>query len=177
MIVLINISKLSHELLKENKEANIAIDMTCGNGNDTLFLSTIAKQVYAFDIQDKAISNTLDLMKKNNIPNVNVIKESHDLFDIYISEKIDLAIYNLGYLPNGDKSIKTKTKTVINSLKKVLTQLNDLAIVVIVIYLHDLEESKTIKEFTMNLADSFDVLQYKILNKHNSPYIIKIQKV
>lgn len=173
---MINITKLSHELLAEVKESNIAIDMTCGNGLDTLFLAKQASSVLAFDIQDLAILNTNKLLKDNQINNVKIIKDSHDLFDKYINQKVDQVIYNLGYLPNGDKEIKTKAKTVVASLEKVIDYLNVSGIIVIVIYLHELEESKSIESYVSKLGTKYDVMKYEVLNKTNSPYIIKIQK-
>ena len=50
----------AHKLLQEVVDNNsVTVDMTCGNGFDTLFLAEISKKVYAFDIQDAAIENTL----------------------------------------------------------------------------------------------------------------------
>ncbi len=173
---MISIVELSHKILDEFKEPNIAIDMTCGNGHDTLFLAKKAKKVYAFDIQNEAISNTLKLLEENKINNVSVLKESHDLFDIFVSEKFDLAIYNLGYLPSGNHDIKTNARIVINSLEKAIEMMNSKGIIVIVIYLHDLYESNAITDFVSNLHENFDVMKYQILNKEQSPYIIKISK-
>ncbi len=34
------------------------MDATMGNGHDTLFLAKLAKQVYAFDIQEQALEKT-----------------------------------------------------------------------------------------------------------------------
>ncbi|MBI9008749.1 MAG: class I SAM-dependent methyltransferase [Tenericutes bacterium] len=161
----------------ESIDPKVAIDMTCGNGRDTLFLSNIAKKIYAFDIQEQAIKTTFELLQENNVTNVQLIQDSHDKIDHYVSELVDLAIYNLGYLPNGDKSIKTNADIVLQSLEKLLAQLNHLAIVVLVIYLHDLEESNKIQDFTKKLDKNYDVLEYKVLNKKNSPYIIKITKI
>lgn len=173
---MINISSYSHQLLNEVKNPNVSLDMTCGNGLDTLFLSRISNKVYAFDIQNLAIENTKKLLIENDVKNVTVIKESHDLYEIYVRDKIDLAIYNLGYLPKSDKRIKTESSIVLNSLKKLINQLNVHGKIVIVIYLHDLKESNTIESFTSNLDSKFDVLKHKILNKVNCPYIIEIIK-
>ena len=148
---MINIVELSHKLLDEFEKPNVAIDMTCGNGYDSLFLAKKAKKVYAFDIQDEAITNTLKLLEENKIDNVTVLKESHDLFDIFVSEKFDLAIYNLGYLPSGNRDIKTNARIVINSLEKALEMMSSKAIIVIVIYLHNLDESKKITDFVSKL--------------------------
>lgn len=174
---MINIVDLSHEIMKDAKNPDIAVDMTCGNGFDTLFLSRIANKVYAFDIQDLAIENTSKLLQKHQINNVKIIKNSHDLFDIYVKENIDLAIYNLGYLPQGNKDIKTEASTVIASLMKAVSKLNVNGFIVIVIYLHDITESNQITEFVSRLDSTFDVLKIQVLNKKDCPYIIKIKKI
>ncbi|XFA99691.1 class I SAM-dependent methyltransferase [Candidatus Izemoplasma sp. B36] len=174
---MINIVDLSHEILKEFKNPNIAVDMTCGNGFDTLFLSNIANEVYAFDIQDLAIENTSELLKNHHANNVNIIKGSHDLFDKYVKENIDLAIYNLGYLPKGNKAIRTEANIVISSLKKAINKLNENGIIVLVIYLHDMLESNQISDFASRLDSKFDVMRIQVLNKKDSPYIIKINKI
>ena len=56
----------------KNGSFNLAIDATCGRGNDTLFLLGLFKEVYAFDIQAEAITSTKDLTKEYN--NVNMLK-------------------------------------------------------------------------------------------------------
>jgi len=173
---MINITDLSHKLLSEVNAPTIAVDMTCGNGLDTLFMANQAKYVFAFDIQDLAIDETNNLLNKNGINNVKVIKASHELFDTFINQKIDQVIYNLGYLPKGDKSIRTTAKTVMISLRKAVDLLSDSGIIVIVVYLHDLIESKAITKYVSKLSKEFDVMKYEILNKTNSPYIIKIRK-
>lgn len=174
---MINIVNLSHRILSECHNPRIAVDMTCGNGYDTLFLAQISEQVYAFDIQDEAITKTLKLLKDNDISNVQVLKESHDLFDIFISQNIDLAIYNLGYLPSGKKDIKTEAVIVLNSLKKALEVLNPEGIIVIVVYLHDFEESRLITDFTSKLGSDFDVIKHEVMNRNSSPYIIEIRRI
>lgn len=174
---MIKIVKLSHDLLAKHSSPEVALDMTAGNGQDTLFLSKISKKVYAFDIQEEAITKTLKLLEENQVFNVEVIRESHDLFDIFVSEQIDLAIYNLGYLPSGNKDIKTEARIVINSLRKLMNQLKSGAIVVIVIYLHNLEESKAIDEFVSNLSADYDAMKHVVMNRSSSPYIIEIKKI
>lgn len=112
----------AHKVLKEivdNK--SVCIDMTCGNGFDTVFLASISGKVYAFDIQDEAIKNTKDKVKEFN--NVVLVHDSHDNVLDYVSEKVKGVIYNLGYLPSGDKNVATKKETTISSLEKVLTLL------------------------------------------------------
>lgn len=174
---MINVVEFSHQLLMQVKNRQVAIDMTAGNGYDTLFLAKTVQKVYAFDIQEEAIKRTRSLLQENNVDNVVLLKESHDLYDIFVSEPIDMAIYNLGYLPSGNKDIKTDAKIVMNSLKKALKQLNLFGKIVIVIYLHDLDESIRLSEFTSSLGPEYDVMKHEVLNKASSPYIIEISKI
>ena len=54
-----SILNMVKKICNENvNKSDIVVDMTVGNGNDTLFLSGISKMVYGFDIQDEAINNT-----------------------------------------------------------------------------------------------------------------------
>ena len=39
------------------------VDMTMGNGFDTLFLANISKYVYSFDINKQALENTYEKVK------------------------------------------------------------------------------------------------------------------
>lgn len=83
-----------HNKLKEIVTTeDYVIDGTCGNGYDTLFLARLARKVYAFDIQELAIENTKERMKRNRIHNVEFILDSHANVDKYVEEKIWLQIY------------------------------------------------------------------------------------
>ena len=44
-----------------------AIDATCGNGHDTLFLSETFEGVIALDIQNEALENTRNLVLENTM--------------------------------------------------------------------------------------------------------------
>ncbi|GAE94044.1 SAM-dependent methyltransferase [Gracilibacillus boraciitolerans JCM 21714] len=78
----------SHQLLKDIvQHGDIVIDATCGNGNDTIFLSGLVGKfgkVYAFDIQKQAIAKTKILLEKNNINNVELIEDGHEKVTHYI---------------------------------------------------------------------------------------------
>ena len=174
---MIKITDYAHQLLAKHPHPIIAVDMTCGRGFDTIFLANIAKKVYAFDIQHIAIEETKKAIHLKELKHVTLIEASHEQFDAYVSKPIDLMIFNLGYLPGGDHSITTDALTVLNALKKALNQLNDLGIIVIVIYLHTLEESLQIEAYLKSLDAGFDVLKHQVLNKENCPYILEVKKV
>src|SRR5699024_12555552 len=101
----------AHQLLKTTvNEGDHVIDATCGNGNDTLLLASLVGEkghVYAFDIQDQAITTTTNLLKQHHYENVSVIKDRHAKLKQYLNAnniiQIGGAIFILGYLPRSDR--------------------------------------------------------------------------
>lgn len=173
---MVKITELTHNLIEEKKHINLAVDMTCGRGNDTLFLSKKAKKVLAFDIQKEAIESTSFLLRENSADNVTLILSNHDQVSNYVKEPIDLAIYNLGYLPSSDKAIKTETTSTLSSLRQLINLLNKEGLIIIVIYPHNPKEGEAIEDYVSSLGSAFDCVSYKVLNKKDCPYIITIKK-
>lgn len=167
----------------KNKEDLTFIDATAGNGLDTLFLCNLAKNkgyVYAFDIQEDAINRTKTLLEKNFFTNYMLIVDSHENVLEYIEDKqIDVALFNLGYLPNSDKKIRTNYNTSINAIKNILSRLSNQGRIYVSAYkLHDKgEEASYIHKFISSLNKrEYNVIQIRLLNKENSPpeiYIIE----
>ncbi len=111
-----NINEITHKWLKEICDKNtVAIDATAGNGHDTVFLAGLCKSVIAFDISAQAIVNT----KKRcaGYDNVILLHQSHDQMINYV-RKADVVVFNLGYLPHGDKNIITLTETTIRAMNQ-----------------------------------------------------------
>ncbi|MGM8365146.1 class I SAM-dependent methyltransferase [Virgibacillus sp. W0181] len=179
----------SHYLLETAiNKGEIAIDGTCGNGNDTLQLAEIVGKkghIYGFDIQSQAIQNTQTLIKKHGWDNVTYIHDSHANVVDYLVENhitsVGGAIFNLGFLPKGDKSIVTKGDSTIAAIDGILAYLKTNGIIVLVVY-HGHEGGKHEKECVLKHVVSLDqkrynVLQYRFINqKNNPPFIIAIQK-
>ncbi|MGX9931188.1 tRNA (mnm(5)s(2)U34)-methyltransferase [Virgibacillus salarius] len=178
----------AHYLLENSIEKNeTVIDATCGNGNDTLFLSKVVGEngrVIAFDIQQEAIRSTKQKLVENNRENVDLILGSHANLKKHLpSEEILLggAVFNLGYLPKGNKSVITKGTSTITAIDTILKYLKRGGLIVIVIY-HGHEGGKEEKEavikHVMRLNQRwYHVLQYGFINqKNNPPFIIAIQK-
>lgn len=174
----------SKKLLKEVIDKNsIVVDATAGNGNDTLFLAkTSAKRVFAFDVQNQAITNTNDLLEKYNLADkCEVILDSHENFDKYIEENIQAVVFNLGYLPNADHTITTQAETTLNTINKFITRLNVGGRIVIVVYWgHEngkVEKDALLKELSKLDQKEIEVLVYQFINqKNNAPFIIALEK-
>jgi len=160
------------------KPGDIVVDATCGNGNDTLILSKLAKEVYAFDVQTGAINNTKEILKKNERNNVTLINDSHEYIDKYLKEyknKISLITFNLGYLPGGNKKIMTNHKSTIKAIKKGLNLLNKKGIILVTCYPHE-EGKKEAKEIINYLTDNKIFYKiYRNTDNNNAPFLIQIK--
>src|SRR5699024_4884687 len=156
------ILNFSHHLLEESIEkGETVIDATCGNGNDTLFLSKLVgetEQVLAFNIHEKATDYVSQEMKG----------------------KMGCNIFNLGNLPKSDKTIITQGHSTITAIDTMLQLLKKDGLVVIVVYHgHEggKEEKETILKHISNLDQKhYQVLRYGFINqKNNPPFILAIQ--
>lgn len=128
-----NTNEIIHDWIKENvKEDWKCVDMTTGNGHDTLCLAQHAHHVTAFDIQEVAIQQAQELTK--DYKNITYIHDSHTEVNQYVDDFIHLAIFNLGYLPNGDKKIKTNKDTTLVALSKIYPKIRRNGYLIITCY-------------------------------------------
>lgn len=121
----ISLVKEAHNLIKDKLQpGNIAIDATVGNGHDTLFLLehiTPTGRVYGFDIQQAALDCARARCEQFSRPDcLTLIHASHARMTEKIPGqqhgKISVIMFNLGYLPGGDKSIITQTDSTLQAL-------------------------------------------------------------
>jgi hypothetical protein len=171
------VSSLAQEIIKNfTVNFNFAIDATLGNGHDTDFLSNYFKQVYSFDIQEAATQNYLS----KNKTNVKVILDSHVYLDNYIHEEVDCIMYNLGYLPGGDKTVTTKSESTIKSLETAVKLLNHNGLITICIY-NGHNEGKSERNVILDFANllpknEFGVMLHSIINRKGAPELMVIEK-
>ncbi|MBE4908368.1 16S rRNA (cytosine(1402)-N(4))-methyltransferase [Bacillus luteolus] len=170
-------------------EGGIAIDATMGNGHDTLFLAKLVGEnghVYAFDIQSDAITNTSIRLNENQLSDrVTLFEQSHDELQQSIPAtthgKINGAIFNLGYLPGGNKEIVTKPTSTIAAIEQLLSIMEKEGIIVLVIY-HGHEQGAVERDKLLEYVSKIDqqyahVLEYRFINQaNNPPFIIAIEK-
>jgi len=142
-----------HDLIKSVASIDkVVVDATLGNGNDSLFLAPLFKKIYSFDIQDLAIKRSKEKLK--DYDNVEIIQDNHIRLNNYIKEKIDLVIFNLGYLPGSDKKICTNSYTTINAIKNAMTILNDDGMIIVASYSRHLGGQKENNDLELFLGNS-----------------------
>lgn len=163
------------------------IDATSGNGKDTLFLSRLVRMggVIALDIQEAAVKSTEKILNlhltEEERTKIHLFCTSHEEFpQIAYSKKIQLIVYNLGYLPGGNKQIITKADVTVNSIKKSLILLSEKGALSIVCYpghAGGQEEKEAVLAFAEELdPQRYVVSHYLSLDRALSPSLLWIQK-
>lgn len=123
-----------HKYIKTLIRPNdICVDLTLGNGNDSELLCKLANKVYGFDISSEAITNSKNRLKDYH--NIDYILDNHINIDKYIKENINLAIFNLGYLPHSEDHNITKADETLIAFKKTYELLSDEGYIIITFYL------------------------------------------
>jgi len=118
-------------------DACVSLDATMGNGHDTLFLARYSAKVYAFDIQAHAINSTCErLQKAGYIDRCTLFHAGHELLTSLLpkNEKLDVIMFNLGYLPHADTTIITQTSNTLSALNATLEHLSEKGIISILVY-------------------------------------------
>ncbi|SDL58644.1 tRNA (mnm(5)s(2)U34)-methyltransferase [Halarsenatibacter silvermanii] len=171
--------KFSHYLLERFVEKrDVVLDATCGNGHDTVFLADLVGRegkVNAIDIQQEAVENTEERLKDNEmLSRTELVCGDHSRLEEHFSESdYKAAVFNLGYLPGGDKSIITRPKTTLAALKKVSARIICGGVLVVVAYPgHEGgdEELQEVLNWAEKLeSEDFNVLHYHFINQPSDP--------
>lgn len=130
---------LSHLLLRQFVHpGDRAVDATCGNGSDTLLLAELVGptgRVWAFDIQSDAIGQTAQrLAQAGYAGQVECILAGHETMAERVTPGVSAVIFNLGYLPGGDRAIITHPETTLAAFEQALTLLKAGGILAVTVY-------------------------------------------
>ncbi len=186
----ISLPETAHQIIQDHlHHGAIAIDATIGNGHDILFLTQqvgASGHVYGFDIQPQAITattkrlndallqQTFTLIQANHADMTEKIPAFHHGF-------IQTIMFNLGYLPGGDKSLITQTSSTLQALNAAICLLAEKGILTIVAYPGHPggdDEAKAVKHWLDYLdKDRFNVTTfYSAINKANAPRLHVVEK-
>jgi len=162
-----SLTRQAQQIIKDSsskRAINLAIDATCGNGNDTAFLAEVSSRVLAFDIQEQAIQNTRERLKVEELEGkVELFHRGHEHIESVLNDRdyaqsIDVAMFNFGYLPKSDDlKITTTAESSTQAVSIVLDHLKPSGIVSLLCYRgHDggAEEFLQIKQLLTGLDSS-----------------------
>lgn len=122
---MIRLTDRAHEVCRRFLQpGDIAIDATVGNGHDTLFLAEIVGpegRVYGFDVQEAALEQARQKLGPEYSSRVTLFHNSHaemkQLIEPAHRGHIKVVMFNLGYLPGGNKEITTHTESTLNAIE------------------------------------------------------------
>lgn len=176
-----------HELLEKRiQPGDTIVDATVGNGFDTAFLAKIVGdkgRVIGFDIQENAIKNTENrLTIEGLLERVRLIQDSHSNIDQYIQDPIHGAVFNLGYLPNGDQKVITRAESTIEALQKTSSLLLPGGFITILSYWGHpggMKEKEAVESFLKKMDNKKYITgQFCYLNRlGNPPILYMIEKI
>jgi ubiquinone/menaquinone biosynthesis C-methylase UbiE len=177
---------LSHFFLEERVEPGDRVaDATCGNGHDTLFLAHLVGpggKVWAFDLQEKALTNTRALLEKAGcLAQTELVAAGHEHLAELIGEPLKAALFNLGYLPGGDRNLVTRPEQTLAALDQAARLLLPGGIIIASIYTGHpggAEEGEAVVQWAAGLAPAaFNTWMSRQLNRPSSaPYVVLVEK-
>ena len=137
------LTEIAHDLMARRvRDGDIVIDATMGNGHDTLFLAGLVGErghVYAFDVQQQAIDRTGERLAAHGLSDrVTLIRESHARMSGHLPQeangRIAAVVFNLGYLPGGEKHVTSAAQTTRKALEESLGLLGPGGIISVLVY-------------------------------------------
>lgn len=171
------------------REGDFVIDATCGNGHDTLALAKACGpqgHVLAIDLQEQAIRNSRRLLREKGISNTTLIQENFLYLRTCVRENFGelrprAVVFNLGYLPGGDKSVTTTAESSAEAISKALSLIEPGGIVTVVLYWGH-REGKAEREAVLHLAQTLSSKEYHTAytsfpnQKKNPPEVLWITR-
>ncbi|MGO0061626.1 class I SAM-dependent methyltransferase [Brevibacillus fluminis] len=180
-----NILEEARRLITQRVQAGeTVVDATMGNGNDTLFLAHVVGdtgKVIAYDIQPQALEKTkARLAHEGMLQRADLRLQSHEEI-ASIGELVGAVMFNLGYLPGGDKEVTTKAESTIRAIEAGLMALRPGGIMTIVVYwghASGVVEKEAVEAFCEQINQSVAlVLRYQYVNQQNqAPFLFAIER-
>lgn len=171
-----------HRLLKEKiGEGDIVIDATLGNGHDALFLAESigdTGHLYGFDIQPEAIKATQTRLASQRLEHrATLLLQSHEKMALSIPDhcqgKVRCIMFNLGYLPGGNKMLTTRIDSTLAALDEGIGLLAPGGLISILAYRGHpggARECEAVQQWTESLASPlFKATVHNFLPGHKSP--------
>lgn len=134
------LTERAHEAVRAVlRPGEVAIDATAGNGHDTRFLADCvgsAGLVFAFDIQSHARVRTAESV--HDCSHVTILDRDHaemrDALSAELHGRVGAVMFNLGYLPGGDKTIITRTPSTLRAITAATELLRPGGVLTVVAY-------------------------------------------
>lgn len=186
----------AHRLLAEVLQAgDLAVDLTSGNGHDTLFLWRqvgVTGTVLSFDLQPQALTASAERLRAEGAevvcgegivpatPGVHFILADHAQVNDYLIAPPRAAIANLGFLPGGDQTLVTTPQSTLAALRALGARLvvgGRIAVVVYIGHPGGREEGELLEKFCAGLPpEQWQTIKLTTLNRRDAPWLMVLEK-
>ena len=106
------------------RDGYTAVDATCGNGHDTVLLARLVGaggHLFGFDIQPQAIIETGRRLAEAGLSKrTTLLLAGHENLLKHVTGPVQVVLFNLGYLPGGDRAVITLPETTIAAMEQSL---------------------------------------------------------
>ncbi|KAL1559891.1 putative rRNA methylase YtqB isoform X1 [Salvia divinorum] len=173
-------------------KGDLVVDATCGNGHDTLAMARLVAddagrgRVIAMDLQKSALESTSSLLDRSLTSHQRGLVELYAMCHTKMEDlvpsgaSVRLVAFNLGYLPGGDKKIKTESETTLLALeaaKKILARGGLISILAYVGHFGGREEFEKVRSFAAELpVDNWVCCTLQMLNRPSAPVLVLLSK-
>lgn len=174
------LNRVKERINRYVKRNDLVIDATIGNGKDTVTLAKMVAdgKVFGFDIQESAIQKTKEALEKENLTNFELFQTGHEHMIEELKDyqnKISFIVFNLGYLPGGDKKVTTTVETTKKALENAEKLLNQKGKILITVYPGH-EEGQRESEFLKKYLKEKDFIEFHNTENKIAPYLIQINR-
>ncbi|MGN0794060.1 MAG: class I SAM-dependent methyltransferase [Aristaeellaceae bacterium] len=175
-------SDVLHQVVREG---DTVIDATLGNGYDTLMLAELVGDrghVIGFDIQPDAVERTAARLREAGLlGRCELYAEGHQHISERVHQPVRAAVFNLGWLPGGDKTVTTLWETTQTAISAALSLLEKDGVCTVCAYPGHAEgdrERFALTDWLSTLRpQAFNVLHHRFLNAGpGAPECFVIQK-
>jgi predicted methyltransferase len=158
---------------------DIAVDATAGNGHDTIFLARCVGprgRVFSFDVQRQALAateaavNTLDPVLACR---VELILDDHAILAARLPPamrgRVAAIMFNLGYLPGGDKQVTTRVESTLAAVHAGAQLLRPGGLITVVGYVGHASGRQEVDVLEEMLQDGSSPLAWREHDAHGAP--------
>ena len=161
-----------------------AVDCTMGNGHDTLFMASLVGphgHVDAFDVQKEAVASTQALLEREGMTErVSLHLAGHERIQEFVKDPVNMIVFNLGWLPGGDKSRTTMWETTRRAVAAGLELLVPMGVMSVCVYPGHAEGEKERQGLAAYFSSlpprRFNVLRHTFINAIDAPECFLIQR-
>ena len=167
-----------------------AVDATVGNGHDTVVLATAvgpSGQVFGFDLQAVAIKATRTRLETVGLADrVALFQQGHETLEEVLPPsgkgRIQVAVFNFGYLPGGDKAVITTPRTSLLAIAQAFDWLAPNGLLLLTLYPGHPggdKEAVAIRQWTATLDPQLArTMGYQGMNAPaTAPFVIAVEKI